>query len=225
MLVDIVDEDSYSEAASHRINDCVDGYIPKLLEIGSIKQYRTLFYGEKTKVQDKLRVVSDFAQIQIVAEGEQKFIEVTVAIEEILERVLELCAEAAIEVTKVNDDPITYRGEIPKPSDSDMTVMLDTVDRTASSALSLIGSVKGDTLQRLRAAMDREYIEPLDAKAASTGITKVHVQATEVIKVLRLKKRMDLLGKRFQFSNDEEQALVPLLEMEKYQEILVTEEI
>jgi len=225
MLVDIVEEDSYSEAASHRINDCIEAYIPKLIDIGSIKQYKTLFYGEKTYVEETLRVVSDYAQIKIDIVGEARFIEITIALEGLVERVLEICAEANLEMQRVDDDPIRYRGPIPKPNDSELTIMLDTLERTASSGLSLIGSVKGDTLQRLRAAMDREYIEPIDAKAASAAITKVHLQAAEVIKVLRLKKRMELLGKRFQFSNDEEKDLVRLLGTPKYKEIAVSERL
>jgi len=225
MLVDIVEGDSYSEAASHRINDCVDAYLPKLLEIGTVRQYRTLFYGEKTMVQESLRVVADFATIKIEVVGGAKFIEVTVAIPEILERVLEIFGEAKLEMQRVDDDPIRYRGSIPKPDESEMTVMLDTLDRAASSALSLIGSVKGDTLQRLRAAMDREYIEPIDAKAASAAITKVHLQAAEVIKVLRLKKRMELLGKRFQFSSEEEEDIAGLLDDPKYQTVAVSESL
>jgi len=225
MLVDIVEEDSYSEAASHRINDCIEAYIPKLIDIGSIKQYKTLFYGEKTYVEETLRVVSDYAQIKIDIVGEARFIEITIALEGLVERVLEICAEANLEMQRVDDDPIRYRGPIPKPNDSELTIMLDTLERTASSGLSLIGSVKGDTLQRLRAAMDREYIEPIDAKAASAAITKVHLQAAEVIKVLRLKKRMELLGKRFQFSNDEEKDLVPLLSSSKFKDIAVSERL
>ena len=73
--------------------------------------------------------------------------------------------------------------------------------------------------------MDKEFIEPLDAKEAGVGITRVHLEATEVIKVLRLKKRMDLLGRRFQISSDEEKGLMPKLEEEKYIEIEVTESL
>ena len=73
--------------------------------------------------------------------------------------------------------------------------------------------------------MDKEFIEPLDAKEAGIGITRVHAEATEVIKVLRLKKRVDLLGRRFQISSDEEKALMPKLEEEKYQQIEVTESL
>jgi hypothetical protein len=73
--------------------------------------------------------------------------------------------------------------------------------------------------------MDKEFIEPLDAKEAGVGITRVHAEATEVVKVLRLKKRMELLGRRFQISSDEEKALMPKLEQEKYIEIVVTESL
>jgi hypothetical protein len=73
--------------------------------------------------------------------------------------------------------------------------------------------------------MDKEFIEPLDAKEAGIGITRVHAEATEVIKVLRLKKRVELLGRRFQISSDEEKALMPKLEEEKYQQIEVTESL
>jgi hypothetical protein len=73
--------------------------------------------------------------------------------------------------------------------------------------------------------MDREYIEPIDAKAASAAITKVHLQAAEVIKVLRLKKRMELLGKRFQFSSEEEEDIAGLLDDPKYQTVAVSESL
>ena len=73
--------------------------------------------------------------------------------------------------------------------------------------------------------MDKDFIEPIDAKEAGIGITRVHAEATEVVKVLRLKKRMDLLGRRFQISSDEEKGLMPKLEQEKYTQIAVTESL
>ena len=41
-LIEIIEEDSYAEAASHRISDKITAYIPQLLDIGSIKQFKNL---------------------------------------------------------------------------------------------------------------------------------------------------------------------------------------
>jgi hypothetical protein len=224
-LIEIIEEDSYAEAASHRISDKITAYIPQLLDIGSIKQFKNLFYGERTKVDETIRVISDFAQIEIEIIGETKWIVVDVYIPEILERVQEILAEAELEMRQTGEDPIKLRGQIPAPNDTELTVMLDGLDTTASRTLSAINAVKGDALSRLRSAMDKEFIEPLDAKEAGVGITRVHAEATEVVKVLRLKKRMELLGRRFQISSDEEKALMPKLEQEKYIEIAVTESL
>jgi len=46
-----------------------------------------------------------------------------------------------------------------------------------------------------------------------------------VIKVLRLKKRMELLGKRFQFSSEEEEDIAGLLDDPKYQTVAVSESL
>jgi hypothetical protein len=224
-LIEIIEEDSYAEAASHRISDKITSYIPQLLDIGSIKQFKNLFYGERTKVDETIRVISDFAQIEIEIVGETKWIVVDVYIPEILDRVNEILAEAELEMRQTGEDPIKLRGQIPAPNDTELTVMLDGLDTLASRSLSAINAVKGDALSRLRSAMDKEFIEPLDAKEAGIGITRVHLEATEVIKVLRLKKRMDLLGRRFQISSDEEKGLMPKLEEEKYIEIEVTESL
>mgnify|MGYP001452339115 FL=1 len=224
-LIEIIEEDSYAEAASHRISDKITAYIPQLLDIGSIKQFKNLFYGERTKVDETIRVISDFAQIEIEIVGETKWIVVDVYIPEILDRVNEILAEAELEMRQTGEDPIKLRGQIPAPNDTELTVMLDGLDTLASRSLSAINAVKGDALSRLRSAMDKEFIEPLDAKEAGIGITRVHLEATEVIKVLRLKKRMDLLGRRFQISSDEEKGLMPKLEEEKYIEIEVTESL
>ena len=224
-LIEIIEEDSYAEAASHRISEKITAYIPQLLDIGSIKQFKNLFYGERTKVDETIRVISDFAQIEIEIIGETKWIVVDVYIPEILERVQEILVEAELEMRQTGEDPIKLRGQIPAPNDTELTVMLDGLDTTASRTLSAINAVKGDALSRLRSAMDKEFIEPLDAKEAGVGITRVHAEATEVVKVLRLKKRMELLGRRFQISSDEEKALMPKLEQEKYIEIAVTESL
>ena len=224
-LIEIIEEDSYAEAASHRISDKITSYIPQLLDIGSIKQFKNLFYGERTKVDETIRVISDFAQIEIEIVGETKWIVVDVYIPEILDRVNEILAEAELEMRQTGEDPIKLRGQIPAPNDTELTVMLDGLDTLASRSLSAINAVKGDALSRLRSAMDKEFIEPLDAKEAGIGITRVHLEATEVIKVLRLKKRMDLLGRRFQISSDEEKGLMSKLEEEKYIEIEVTESL
>lgn len=224
-LIEIIEEDSYAEAASHRISDRITAFIPQLLEIGSIKQFRTLFYGERMKVEDTLRMISDFAQIDIEIVGETKWLVVSVYLPEMLERILEICSEAELEMRQTSEEPIQLRGMIPPPNDTELTVMLDGLDTTASRGLSAINAVKGDALSRLRSAMDKEFIEPVDAKEAGIGITRVHAEATEVIKVLRLKKRVELLGKRFQISSDEEKALMPKLELEKYQAIEVTESL
>ena len=95
-LIEIIEEDSYAEAASHRISDKITAYIPQLLDIGSIKQFKNLFYGERTKVDETIRVISDFAQIEIEIIGETKWIVVDVYIPEILERVQEILVEAKL---------------------------------------------------------------------------------------------------------------------------------
>ena len=108
-LIEIIEEDSYAEAASHRISDKITAYIPQLLDIGSIKQFKNLFYGERTKVDETIRVISDFAQIEIEIVGETKWIVVDVYIPEILERVNEILAEAELEMRQTSEDPIKLR--------------------------------------------------------------------------------------------------------------------
>ena len=198
-LIEIIEEDSYAEAASHRISDKITAYIPQLLDIGSIKQFKNLFYGERTKVDETIRVISDFAQIEIEIIGETKWIVVDVYIPEILERVQEILVEAELEMRQTGEDPIKLRGQIPAPNDTELTVMLDGLDTTASRTLSAINAVKGDALSRLRSAMDKEFIEPLDAKEAGVGITRVHAEATEVVKVLRLKNEWNCWDGVFKF--------------------------
>jgi len=66
MYIDVEVEDSYSLATAERMSDAIDNFVKLLREIGSVDQYKNLFFGERIRLEERQRVLTDFADVELV---------------------------------------------------------------------------------------------------------------------------------------------------------------
>ena len=88
--------------------------------------------------------------------------------------------------------------------------------RIERAAISKIARIKSDAIQRIKAALEREYIEPHLAVPAKANLEDIQKLAVNNIRMISLKRRKVLLGHFFSYTDPEEMKLGKLLEKSSY---------
>lgn len=219
MYIDVEVEDSYSLATAERMSDAIDNFIKLLREIGSVDQYKNLFFGERIRLEERQRVLTDFADVELVEQGKQTFALVSLSNKAVLERVIEICAAANLEMKPIDATGMKLAAPLPTPTDNEFTIMKDNIDRLERTGVGTISRVKSDALQRIGAAVKREYVEALESKKIRDLLDVLHAANSEVVQVLAMRKRRDVLGDRYRPRTDREIAMYALIDDERYSKI------
>ena len=97
--------------------------------------------------------------------------------------------------------------------------MKDNIDRLERTGVGTISRVKSDALQRIGAAVKREYVEALESKKIRDLLDVLHAANSEVVQVLAMRKRRDVLGDRYRPRTDREIAMYALIDDERFSKI------
>ena len=221
MFKGVTTPDSYSQAAAQRMFDMLAGHISAMREIGAKAQYLNLFFGERVRLDGRLRVLGDFVDLDLVSDGHTDYLKVTAATGDVVSAVDEICRDARLTLHPMDESGLCFLAPLPTPTDTEMQTMLDQVDRTLRSTMMAIARVKSDTMQRLTAAIKNEYVEPVEAKAARRILDQLHAFSLQTAEVLCLKKRQSLLGTSFRMRTDRDRELLLLAQSENFAMIRV----
>ena len=109
--------------------------------------------------------------------------------------------------------------KIPEPTQNQLNEFAGETKRIERSAISRIARVKSDAIQRIKAALEREYIEPHVAVPAKAHLENIQQSAVFEIRLIGLKKRKSLLGRFFSYSDEEEKKLGKKLEKSPHNDL------
>ena len=215
--------DSYSLAAMARTEDILGFLVDDLNVVGSKGAFKNILYGVRLIVEGKNRRLSDFSEIINEEEDQNdKLVDsfkINVFRENLIEDVISIIKQNGFkQVTRVkNSTHIIIK--IPEPTQNQLNEFAGETKRIERSAISRIARIKSDAIQRIKAALEREYIEPHVAVPAKAHLENIQQSAVSEIRLISLKKRKSLLGRFFSYSDEEEKKLGKKLEKSPHNDL------
>ena len=217
--------DSYSLAAMARTEDALSFLIQDLGVVGSKEAFKNVLYGVRLVVEGKNRRLTDFSEIVKMEEGKSsarenkdRFI-VNVFREEIIPNVTKIIKEAGFKTVERIKNSTQLCIKIPEPNHNQLIEFSGEVKRIERAAISRIARIKSDAVQRIKSALEREYIEPHLAVPAKSNLEDIQKHAVKNIKLIGLRKRKSILGNFFSYADEEERRIGQVLEKSSYRNL------
>ena len=219
-LAEELTEDSYSAACAQRMGDVLNDHIKELRDVGSVEEYRNMLFGERLRIDNRMRVLADFVDLEIVANGAlDRRVVFNVASASVLDRLQEICAGRRLEMVPIEGEDLNFQAAIPAPDDNELQDMTDQIDRLEKSCLGKVARVKADTLQRITAAIKREYLDAMGVQQARRSLDEIYRIYGRASIIITLKKRRAILGDRLRLKKDQEIELFARIDDEEFQSV------
>ena len=155
MLTDLENEDSYSLATKARIEDILDKFIEDLEDLGTDDAVEKALNAQQIEVDKKNIRVSDFVEIIYDEFTKGKSVRVVVKRDELLDPIVNIIKESGFNrVARVGRTNM-LDVKIPKPTFEQLEALSEKVDQLRTTAINKATAIKADSLQRIKAAMDK----------------------------------------------------------------------
>ena len=213
--------DSYSLAAMARTEDILSFLVEDLDVVGSKDAYKNILYGVRLIVEGKNRRLSDFSEIINEEEDNNNIkqknkntdnFKINIFRENLVDDIITIIKQNGFKEVNRIKDTTHILIKIPEPTQNQLNEFAGETKRIERSAISRIARIKSDAIQRIKAALQREYIEPHVAVPAKAHLENIQQSAVSEIRLIGLKKRKTLLGRFFSYTDDEEKKLGKKLE-------------
>ena len=217
--------DSYSLAAMARTEDILGFLVEDLNVVGSKDAFKNILYGVRLIVEGKNRRLSDFSEIINEDDDDDKnhkledSFKINVFRENLIEDVISIIKQNGFKQVNRVKDSTHILIKIPEPTQNQLNEFAGETKRIERSAISRIARIKSDAIQRIKAALEREYIEPHVAVPAKAHLENIQQSAVFEIRLIGLKKRKSLLGRFFSYSDEEEKKLGKKLEKSPHNDL------
>ena len=199
--------DSYSRACKNRIEAMLDGYIHSLNELASLDTLKNILYGVRVVIDYRNRHLTDFAEVHLENDPKARFFSVSVTRLDIVRDVRRVMRSAGFDEMKFDEDNMILWVIIKRPSYDQRNELALEASRLERATRQAAANVKRDTLERLRAAVDREYIEEVDIKPTMETIETIYARTVEQITLITIRRRKQILGSFFVFESKEDEQL------------------
>ena len=218
--------DSYSLAAMARTEDILGFLVEDLNVVGSKDAFKNILYGVRLIVEGKNRRLSDFSEI--INEDDENIdqndkstdsFRINVFRENLIEDIISIIKQNGFKQVNRVKDSTHILIKIPEPTQNQLNEFAGETKRIERSAILRIARIKSDAIQRIKAALEREYIEPHVAVPAKAHLENIQQSAVFEIRLIGLKKRKSLLGRFFSYSDEEEKKLGKKLEKSPHNDL------
>ena len=187
-------EEGYSPEAIANLDRAVEEFAEDLLKIkpedANVMVFRTLaitMKGRKRRIGDLGNVESPEDPMKI---------ELMIYNKEQIEEILEFIKQSGFPAENEAGSQYIYI-RVPKPSRMQLEEMGDDLIRRTNSYCTRLMKIKTNTALRIRAAMEKEYIDQRIAGIATKKIDANVERVTKEIKLIGLYKRKQILGSFF----------------------------
>ena len=215
--------DCYSLAATARSEDSLESLIKNLDLVGSNAAFKNILYGVRIIVEGRNRRLTDFAEMvkDEDHEEEEDKIVINVYRDDLVETVVDIVRRSGFRKILRKRDSNYLIIDIPNPTENQLQEFAGETKRLERVTISTIARIKSDAVQRIKAGLEREYIEPLAAGPAKAHLEIMQRQAVRQAKLLGLKKRKSLIGNDYQYTDDDEEKLGKLLDKPIYNNFFI----
>ncbi|MDB2389685.1 BLUF domain-containing protein [Alphaproteobacteria bacterium] len=199
--------DSYSRACKNRMESMLDGYVHSLNDLASVDSLKNLLYGVRILIDYRNRHLSDFAEIILEKDPKARIFSVLVSRLDIVRDVRKIMRNAGFEEMKFDESKMLLWVIIKRPSFNQRNELSLEANRLERSIRQSVANVKRDTLERLRAAVEREYIEEVDVKPTIETIETIYTKTMEHVKLISIRRQKQIMDNYFVFDGKEEEQL------------------
>ncbi len=202
-------EDSYSAEALANMENYIISFGTLIKDVGSSEGFKNALFGLKVMIEKKPRRVADLSKIY--AGKAPRTLELLVFSREHIPLIVAEIKEHGFKNVKSDVQQQLITVTVPKPTLDDLTAMEDQVAGMSRSAISSLTKIRGNTSQRLKAALENEFIDGVTMNNSRNKVDAVYDKYVKLVKLHALKKRKTILGSYFEPKNEEERLLLPEL--------------
>ena len=187
-------EEGYSPEAIANLERAIEEFAESMLAIKSEDANIKVFTSLQIIMNGRKRRIGDLANVE--SPDDPMKIQIMVYNKENIEIVLEFIKENGFPA-KNEEGSQFINVRVPKPSRMQLEEIGDDVNRRTNAASSRLMKIKVNTSLRIRAAMEKEYIDLRISNMATKKIDLHLERCTKEIRIIGLMKRKQILGSVF----------------------------
>ena len=187
-------DEGYSPEAIANMESALEEFIVSLLEIKPELANIAVFRGLKLTINGRPRRIGELGNVE--SPDDPMRIELMIYNKEQIEQILEFVKNNGFPAKNEPGSQFIYI-RVPKPSRMQLEEIGDEVIRRTNSACTRLMKIKTNTGLRIRAAMEKEYIDQRVSSFAIKKIDNALERITKEIKIVGVMKRKAILGSFF----------------------------
>ncbi len=187
-------DEGYSPEAIANMENALEEFVVSLLEIKPEHANISIFRGLKITINGRPRRIGDLGNVE--SPDDPMRIELMIYNKEQIEQILEFIKNNGFPAKNEEGSQFIHI-RVPKPSRMQLEELGDEVIRRTNSACTRLMKIKTNTGLRIRAAMEKEYIDQRISGVAVKKIDNALERITKEIKIIGVFKRKAILGSFF----------------------------
>ena len=201
-------DEGYSPEAIANMENALEEFIVSLLEIRPEDANIAVFRGLKITLQGRPRRLAELGNVD--SPDNPMKIELMIYNKEQIEKILEFIKQNGFPAKNDAGSQFIHI-KVPKPSRMQLEELGDEVIRRTNSACTRLMKVKTNTSLRIRAAMEKEYIDQRVSGFALKKIDNALERITKEIKIIGVMKRKAILGSFFKTIERDDADMVKII--------------
>ena len=201
-------DEGYSPEAIANMENALEEFIVSLMEIKPEDANIAVFRGLKLTITGRPRRLADLGNVE--SPDDPMKIELMIYNKEQIDLVLEFIKNNGFPAKNEPGSQFIHI-RVPKPSRMQLEELGDEVIRRTNSACTRLIKIKTNTGLRIRAAMEKEYIDQRISGVAVKKIDNALERITKEIKIVGVMKRKSILGSFFKTIERDDADLVKVI--------------
>ena len=201
-------DEGYSPEAIANMESALEDFILSLLEIKPEDANIAVFRGLKITIAGRPRRLAELGNVE--SPDDPMKIELMIYNKEQIEEVLEFIKDNGFPAKNEAGSQFIYI-RVPKPSRMQLEELGDEVIRRTNSACTRLLKIKTNTGLRIRAAMEKEYIDQRISGIALKKIDNALERITREMKIIGVMKRKSILGSFFKTIEKDDADMVKVI--------------
>ena len=201
-------DEGYSPEAISNMENALEEFIVSLLDIKPEDANIAVFRGLKVTIQGRPRRLAELGNVE--SPDDPMKIELMIYNKEQIEKVLEFIKKNGFPAKNEPGSQFIHI-RVPKPSRMQLEELGDEVIRRTATACTRLLKIKTNTGLRIRAGMEKEYIDQRISGVALKKIDNALERITKEMKIVGVMKRKSILGSFFKTIEKDDADIVKII--------------
>ena len=202
-------DEGYSPEAIANMENALEDFAVSLIGIKPEDANIGVFRGLKINIQGRPRRIAELGNVES-PDGPMK-IELMIYNKEQIEQILEFIKQNGFPAKNEPSGSQFIHIRVPKPSRMQLEALGDEVIRLTNTACTRLMKIKTNTGLRIRAAMEKEYIDQRISGIALKKIDHALERITQEMKIVGVIKRKAILGSFFKTIERDDADIVKII--------------